>query len=64
MKLFACFFFFLLSQAIGYTIIYTIILQQDVGKLEERGRGSNEYRIYDNNNTNNFLCSRIKEANI
>ena len=31
------FFFFLLFSAIGYTIIYTIILQQHMRKLEERG---------------------------
>ena len=37
-------------------MIYTIILQQHIGKLEERGRGSNENRatLY-NDNINNFI---------
>ena len=43
-ELFACFFLFFLFQAIDHTIIYTIILQHHIGKLEERGRGSYENR--------------------
>ena len=39
------FFFFLLFSAIGYTIIYTIILQQHMRKLEERVSGPNENRV-------------------
>ena len=40
----ACFFFFLLFEAIGYRIIHAIILQQHLRKLEERGSGSNPLR--------------------
>ena len=36
------FFYFFLFEAIGYTIIYTIILQQHIVKVKGRGRGSNE----------------------
>ena len=35
-------FFFLLFLAIGYTIIYTILLLQHLCNLEERGSRSNE----------------------
>ena len=38
-------FFFLMFEAIGYTIIYTIILQQHIRKLEEGGNRSNENRF-------------------
>ena len=36
------FFYFFLFEATGYTIIYTIILQQHIVKVKGRGRGSNE----------------------
>ena len=59
-------FFFLLFKVICYTIIYAIVLQQHIGKLNEWGRESNENRktFKHINNISNFLYSQIKEANI
>ena len=44
-KLFVCFLsFFCFNLLVTPLLIYIYILQQHIGKLEERGRGSNENR--------------------
>ena len=48
--------FFLLFQAIGYTIIYKIILQLHICNLEERERRSNTILIEFSIETRKWLC--------
>ena len=53
-KLFACFFSFFLFKPLVKKIIYTIILQHHISKLEERGEDlMKTVQLLYNNNSNN-----------